>query len=233
MIYLFCNTGYGKPFIKEFIKYAKENKMEGTVVFSDKRIRLIDRNFKRIVLYQIKHLVRLCKNKIRGLILTKRYCVKVLFVGDINSKSFRFKIKKNDVAIIAGFNQIFKNGTIKRFQKVVNFHPSLLPFYRGPVPSYWCLQNGEKYTGFTLHEVTTNIDEGKILYQEILKIGRIKEAEELDLKIAQLAAPVMIFFLDYIKGNRNWNSKIVEAEKFYIHQVNYMSFPREPEWQKK
>ena len=226
MIYLFCNTGYGNSFLRKFIKYAKENKMEGTVVFSGNQIRLIDKNFKRIVLYRIKELIRLCKNNIRELIFSKRYGVKVIFVYDINAKSFSTKIKKNDVGIIAGFNQIFKNETIKRFQKIVNFHPSLLPFYRGPVPSYWCIQNGEKYTGFTLHQVTAKIDEGEILYQETLEIGGIKEVKELDLKIAQLATPAIISFLDYTRGNRKWNSKIVEAEKFYIHQINYISFPK-------
>jgi methionyl-tRNA formyltransferase len=48
----------------------------------------------------------------------------------------------------------------------VNIHPSLLPFYRGPVPTAWAIQNGERFFGLTIHYMDEGIDTGEILVQE-------------------------------------------------------------------
>jgi methionyl-tRNA formyltransferase len=226
MIYLFCNRGYGNLFLREFIKYIKINEIEGVIVFSGNRIKLPNRDFKREIGHFVTNLLRVIKIFFKDKLLTKQYNVKVITIDDINSHSFLSKINKYDFGIIAGFNQIFKDITIQRFHKLVNFHPSLLPFYRGPVPSYWCIRNREKYTGFTLHRVDKHIDKGEILYQEIVEINGINDADELDLKIAQAATPIMISFLDHIRGIEKLNSIIVDAEKYYLHHINYISFPR-------
>ncbi len=70
----------------------------------------------------------------------------LLFVGDVNSPYFYNRISKTDVGIVAGFNQIFRNKIILRFKFLVNFHPSILLLYRGPVPSYWCIKNEIYFT---------------------------------------------------------------------------------------
>lgn len=48
----------------------------------------------------------------------------------------------------------------------INIHPSLLPHYRGPVPTAWTIENGEKYFGITIHLMDEGIDTGDILVQE-------------------------------------------------------------------
>ena len=48
----------------------------------------------------------------------------------------------------------------------INIHPSLLPNYRGPVPTAWIIENGEKYFGITIHLMDDGIDTGDILIQE-------------------------------------------------------------------
>lgn len=48
----------------------------------------------------------------------------------------------------------------------INIHPSLLPKYRGPVPTAWTIENGEKYFGITIHLMDEGIDTGDILVQE-------------------------------------------------------------------
>jgi methionyl-tRNA formyltransferase len=47
-----------------------------------------------------------------------------------------------------------------------NIHPSFLPFYRGPVPTMWALENGEKEFGVTIHKIDQGIDTGDIAFQE-------------------------------------------------------------------
>lgn len=61
----------------------------------------------------------------------------------------------------------------------INIHPSALPFYRGPVPTAWAIENGEGEFGITLHYMDLGIDTGDILVQEIFEIGEDETGYEL------------------------------------------------------
>lgn len=63
------------------------------------------------------------------------------------------------------FIDIPKTGTF-------NFHPSLLPDYKGPHPNFWVLKNQEKYTGITLHWLDEGEDTGPIAYQSMVEISQ-------------------------------------------------------------
>lgn len=52
----------------------------------------------------------------------------------------------------------------------INIHPSLLPEYRGPIPTAWAIERGEKYFGISIHLMDEGIDTGDILVQEKYKI---------------------------------------------------------------
>ena len=47
----------------------------------------------------------------------------------------------------------------------INIHPSLLPKYRGPSPTYWVLKNKERETGLTSHFIDEGVDTGDIINQ--------------------------------------------------------------------
>lgn len=53
----------------------------------------------------------------------------------------------------------------------VNFHPSLLPAYRGTDTPYWMLRNGERTWGMTLHRMTPEFDTGPVLAQTSFEIS--------------------------------------------------------------
>jgi methionyl-tRNA formyltransferase len=57
------------------------------------------------------------------------------------------------------FVNIPKHGTIQ-------FHPSLLPKYRGPSSINWPISRGEKKTGLTIFRPTDGLDEGPIVLQK-------------------------------------------------------------------
>ncbi|NLW06450.1 MAG: methionyl-tRNA formyltransferase [Clostridia bacterium] len=52
----------------------------------------------------------------------------------------------------------------------INFHPSMLPAYRGGSAMNWALINGEKETGVTIHKIDAGIDTGPIILQEKVTI---------------------------------------------------------------
>lgn len=55
----------------------------------------------------------------------------------------------------------FING--KEGRRCYNFHPGLLPEYRGSGAFSWAIINGERETGVTLHELDVDIDHGPII----------------------------------------------------------------------
>ena len=94
-------------------------------------------------------------------------------VIDINDKKFReiLNSQKYDYAFSICCNQIFKEKTIKCFKKVINYHSSTLPLYRGLNSTLWSIFFSEKYTGYTYHYVNSKIDNGKIIFQDKFKIN--------------------------------------------------------------
>jgi methionyl-tRNA formyltransferase len=107
----------------------------------------------------------------------------------------------------------------------VNFHPSLLPLYRGPVPSYWCIINEEQATGYTLHEVTTKIDCGKVLFQEVVRIEAGIDEASLDQEIAKNACLTLKRYLDNLYLRTPFEPRTVDAYEVYRNHVSYASFP--------
>lgn len=52
----------------------------------------------------------------------------------------------------------------------INYHPSLLPKYRGGSAINWAIINGETETGVTIHYIDEGVDTGPILLQESVEI---------------------------------------------------------------
>jgi len=53
----------------------------------------------------------------------------------------------------------------------INFHPSLLPKYRGASAMNWAIINGETKTGITIHKIDAGVDTGPIIIQEEVPIS--------------------------------------------------------------
>lgn len=83
-----------------------------------------------------------------------------------------------------------------------NMHGSLLPKYRGRACVNWCVLNGEKETGVTLHRMTKYADRGNIIAQEAVRIGENETSHEVFQKIIPAAGRVLSGSLDNIlSGN--------------------------------
>ena len=54
---------------------------------------------------------------------------------------------------------------------MIQFHPSLLPRYRGPSSINWPIIRGDTRTGLTIFRPTDGLDEGPILLQKETPIG--------------------------------------------------------------
>jgi len=81
-----------------------------------------------------------------------------------------------DLIVLAGFLKKIPADIINKFNKrIINIHPSLLPKYGGNgmyglKVHEKVIENKEKETGFTIHYVDKNYDEGDIIFQKKLTI---------------------------------------------------------------
>jgi methionyl-tRNA formyltransferase len=145
-------------------------------------------------------------------------------IADVNEPSFLRRVAPGDHGIVTGFNQIFSTRAIEKFASLVNLHSSLLPYYRGPSPAYWCIEYGERMTGYTLHEVDASIDSGRILYQEVVPIDGERDPSLLTARIAAAAGATFTRYLDHLRTGSSWEPRVVDAAAVYSKLVNYRSF---------
>ena len=106
-----------------------------------------------------------------------------------------------DLILVATFKQILKE-TVLRLPSlgVVNFHPSLLPRYRGPCPTNAALVNDEKVTGVTVHSMTEKLDDGDILLQRSIAVGESDNDGHLRKKLAILSGEMVREVIDKFAG---------------------------------
>ena len=94
------------------------------------------------------------------------------------------KNKKIELICLAGFMKILSKNFLKNFKgKIINIHPSLLPKYKGLNTHQRAISNSERYSGCTVHFVTSRLDSGKIILQKKVKISKGETAKSLAKKV--------------------------------------------------
>ena len=128
------------------------------------------------------------KTKAKGLNYANKYRIKkkiFKFNSNQENKILNF-LKKNQIELIclAGFMKILSKKFIKEFKgKIINIHPSLLPKYKGINTHQRVIDNNEKFSGCTVHFVSSKLDSGKIILQKKVKILKNDNVKTLAKKI--------------------------------------------------
>ena len=90
------------------------------------------------------------------------------------------QLKARDVRLVclAGYMRLLTQAFLDEFpDAVVNIHPSLLPAFPGMNAQYQAWEHGVKWTGATVHLVTTELDGGPIVLQETVPV---KDSDDVD-----------------------------------------------------
>jgi len=92
-----------------------------------------------------------------------------------------------DLVVLAGFMRILSSSFVEKWHgKMLNIHPSLLPFYKGMHTHQRVLNSGDVYHGCTVHYVTAELDAGPALAQSILNVQIHDDANRLAQRVHQL-----------------------------------------------
>ncbi|HUF95228.1 MAG TPA: formyltetrahydrofolate deformylase [Acidimicrobiia bacterium] len=115
-----------------------------------------------------------------------------------------------DLLILARYMQIVDESMVDAYRnRIINIHHSFLPAFGGARPYHQAQARGVKLIGATAHYVTSELDEGPIIAQDVLRVSHRDGVEELrqkgrDLEKVVLARAVRLHLNDRILpyGNR-------------------------------
>ena len=114
----------------------------------------------------------------------------------------RLRELKPDVIVLARYMQILSSEIVDAFpSRIVNIHPSLLPFFPGASPYRQAFESGARVTGCTAHFVTAQLDQGPIILQDVFHINvGMDSAEDVRQRGLALEADILAkaveFFLN-------------------------------------
>ncbi len=91
-----------------------------------------------------------------------------------------FQSSGAEVAVLARYMQVLSDGlSAKLSGRCINIHHSFLPGFKGAKPYHQAHARGVKLIGATAHYVTSDLDEGPIIEQDVERISHQDSAEDL------------------------------------------------------
>jgi len=85
-----------------------------------------------------------------------------------------------DLVVLARYMQILSRELCQQLEgRAINIHHSFLPSFKGARPYHQAFDRGVKIIGATAHYVTTDLDEGPIIEQEVARVDHSFKPKEL------------------------------------------------------
>jgi formyltetrahydrofolate deformylase len=85
-----------------------------------------------------------------------------------------------DLVVLARYMQILSADLCKKLEgRAINIHHSMLPSFKGARPYFQAHARGVKLVGATAHYVTSDLDEGPIIEQEVARVDHSMSAAEV------------------------------------------------------
>jgi len=92
---------------------------------------------------------------------------------DAHDRAVAHELRARDVGLVclAGYMRLIGAPLLDAFpDAILNIHPSLLPAFPGVDAQRMALEHGVKVTGVTVHFVTSELDNGPIVIQRIVRV---------------------------------------------------------------
>lgn len=174
------------------------------------------------VRYAVRYILsRISPKKRVADVLDRHNIERIELSGSINSEESlaQLRAKQPDLLVSIAGNELFKKPSIELAPYgCLNLHTALLPKYRGLMPTFWVLKNGERETGVSVFFVDEGIDSGPILVQKRIEIGN-RTQEQLIRDTKQLGMDAIVEAVE--KVNSGDLATLPNDEQ----EASYYSFP--------
>jgi len=99
---------------------------------------------------------------------------------------------KVNLVVLARYMQILSGEFVARWpSRIINIHPSFLPAFVGAKPYHQAKERGVKVIGATAHYVTSDLDQGPIIEQDVGRVSHRDDVDELIRKGGELERRVL------------------------------------------
>ncbi len=87
---------------------------------------------------------------------------------------------QTELVVLARYMQVLSDGIVAKLSgRCINIHHSFLPGFKGAKPYHQAHARGVKLIGATAHYVTTELDEGPIIEQDVERISHADRPDDL------------------------------------------------------
>lgn len=114
-----------------------------------------------------------------------------------------------DLVVLAKYMQVLSPSFLEQFPSVINIHHSFLPAFVGANPYHRAYERGVKIIGATAHYVTSDLDAGPIIEQDVVRISHrdgvtdlIRKGKDLERMVLARAVRLHLRNRVLVYGNR-------------------------------
>jgi methionyl-tRNA formyltransferase len=155
--------------------------------------------------------------------LAAKYGFREIPAASVNGEDY-LKIVRElnpDVIVSVAAPEIFKKPllSIPRYG-CINIHSGRLPKYRGMMPTFWQLKNGEPHVTVTIHEMVEKLDAGGIIATLEFPLEKSDSLHRVITGTKQAGARLMLTVLSSIDG------AAPKATPLDMSDASYFKFPQ-------
>lgn len=113
------------------------------------------------------------------------------------------KENKIDLIVLARYMQVLSPGLCSAMSgKIINIHHSFLPSFKGAKPYHQAYDRGVKIIGATAHFVTSDLDEGPIIEQDVVRVDHGLSPKELTQEGSNVESKVLANAVKWVTEKR-------------------------------
>lgn len=114
-------------------------------------------------------------------------------------------VKGNDIDLIvlARYMQVLSPRLCEEMSgRIINIHHSFLPSFKGARPYHQAYDRGVKIIGATAHFVTSDLDEGPIIEQDVVRVNHGMSPKELTIAGSTVESNVLAAAVKFVAEGR-------------------------------
>lgn len=141
---------------------------------------------------------------------------------DINDERYLATVRERDVDVLLSVAapQIFRSAALATAPVTLNVHNGRLPDYRGMMPTFWAILDGEDHVVVTVHEMAEKLDAGAIVAESTVPIGPRDSAFAVSRNAKEVAGRDVARLLGTV-GTERWPT----PRPIEIERGRYRGFP--------
>ena len=151
-----------------------------------------------------------------------RHGVPVRALATINDPGYLRTLGERgvDVLLSVAAPEIFRPATLRAVPKVLNVHNGRLPDYRGMMPTFWALSEGEDEVQVTVHEMAERLDAGPVVAEFPVPVRPCDSAFDVSRNAKAVAGRELAALLGRLRDG-SWP----EPRPIDVSRGTYRGFP--------